>query len=141
MPIVPETEMTADRLTAEERAEWRAVYCDDARIIALLDALDAAERERDEARRDLHKMKVDDGRHLHMLAEERDGLRARLAEVERERDTARARVETLAEALRWYSKLEVWPRGIIGAPTDYGERARAALEAAGIDPSTAKEST
>jgi uncharacterized Ntn-hydrolase superfamily protein len=92
-----------------------------ARLIAALNALEAVERERDDVG---SAYVMASG----MLASEQ----MRSAVATKERDTARAQVETLAEALRWYADRVHWDfQGAEGerpALIDYGERARDALD-------------
>lgn len=88
-------------------------------IPALADALE-------EALRDREPWRTKSADELHLVVN-----------LRKERDTARAQVETLAEALRWYENLarnnsfpsadsiEIW--------NDRGGRARAALKAAGVE--------
>lgn len=96
----------------------------------LADALEAAIRESGGARLALKEQWE------RLSVEANDELKALLSARE-DRDTARAQVETLAEALRWYENLarnnsfpsadsiEIW--------NDRGGRARAALKAAGVE--------
>lgn len=153
-------------MTPEERAKAReyAAYCiencaceDYAAGLSLnktLDALEAAERERDQ----LEQSWNDQVRVTTVRIAERDTARARLAEVEQARDwireesdnraalliAARTHVETLVEALRFYADRDNWtypysddmePGDICekAALVDSGDRARAALRAAKLD--------
>lgn len=123
-------------MTPEERAEARRLAeqtsrgreddcgCAECRLasaaLAALDALEAAEQERDAARTQLHKHCLDEA-----CCDGSDIIPDLIAE----RDTARAQVATLVEALRWYAKnpcAASWD-------CDSGDRARAALKAAGVE--------